>query len=65
VRTEKVDDPDIAEMEIYKYFWKEYGLNMEQVQKMDPKLVDKLLVYADARAELEQSKIEKAARGGR
>jgi len=38
---------------------------MEQVQKMDPKLVDKLLVYADAQAELEQSKIEKAARGGR
>jgi len=52
-------------MEIYRYFWKEYGLNMEQVQKMDPKLVDKLLVYADAQAELEQSKIEKAARGGR
>jgi len=49
-----IEDIDIQDLNIYSYFWKEYGLNKKEVNRMDPKIVQKVMVMEQVQRELKE-----------
>jgi len=46
-------------MSIYGLFWEKYGFRKEDVDKLDPKLVKKVLIYHNVEAELRDQELRK------
>lgn len=58
-----MDDIDISIFLVRSLLWKEYGITQEELDRMDPKVVDKLLIYHRTKRELEEQEIMRRAKG--
>lgn len=49
-------DEDIDKLKEYAFFYKEFGLKVEEVNKLSPKILDKLSAYYHIKDEINSEK---------